>query len=256
MQAVGQDVSRPRGLRGTRCQAHAPGHEVRTPYQGPLHRRPPAAPTSGIRPSRQPPSFTPRAYGEQRSLSLEAGPWDKPPSQQQGRTVTGRAGSPLPASAVKAKHGQLLPPHPERRLTRVPPLQLPGLHPVTAQPHCHQQHALLRLLPRHLGPAPHGTLTTPARDLPFTMSTNWMAISSPQRLWASLVLAPRWGQLMTFSWSTKARSRGGSCPERDSSGWAATDMTGGPPGHLFPILQGPFQPSAHWAQCRTRGNVA
>lgn len=154
MQAVGQDVSRPRGLRGTRCQAHAPGHEVRTPYQGPLHRRPPAAPTSGIRPSRQPPSFTPRAYGEQRSLSLEAGPWDKPPSQQQGRTVTGRAGSPLPASAVKAKHGQLLPPHPERWLTRVPPLQLPALHPVTAQPHCHQQHALLRLLPRRQGPAP------------------------------------------------------------------------------------------------------
>ena len=59
------------------------------------------------------------------------------------------------------------------------------------------------------------------------MSTNWMAISSPQRLWASFVLAPRWGQLMTFSWSTKARFRGGSCPERDISGWAATDRPQG-----------------------------
>lgn len=59
--------------------------------------------------------------------------------------------------------------------------------------------------------------TTPARDFPFTMSTNWMAISSPQRLWASLVLAPRWGQLMTRSCSTKARSRGGSSVNTSSA---------------------------------------
>lgn len=95
-------------------------------------------------------------------------------------------------------------------------------HHTTAHPCCHhsQQEALLPcpLIP---GPQPHlAILTTPARDFPFTMSTNWTAISSPQRLWASLVLAPKWGQLMTFSWATKARSRGGSCPEKDSS-WSA-----------------------------------
>lgn len=62
-------------------------------------------------------------------------------------------------------------------------------------------------------------LTTPTSDFPFTMSTNWTAISSPQRLWASLVLAPRWGQLMTFSWSTRARSCGGSCQKETPLSW-------------------------------------
>lgn len=85
-------------------------------------------------------------------------------------------------------------------------------HPIIKTPFAHAPSGLR-------APARMATLTTPARDLPFTMSTNWTAISSPQRLWASWVLAPRWGQLMTFSWSTKARSRGGSCPEETPLGW-------------------------------------
>lgn len=104
----------------------------------------------------------------------------------------------------------------------------------SVHPCCHQplQDVCLPLLPLTPGPQPQVViLTTPARDFPFTMSTNCTAISSPQRLCASLVLAPRWGQLMTFSWSTKARSRGGSCPERDASRLAATDLSHplGPP---------------------------
>lgn len=59
-------------------------------------------------------------------------------------------------------------------------------------------------------------LTAPISFLPFTMSTIWRAMSSPQRAWASLVLAPRWGQLMTLGCSTSARSFGGSCGREQS----------------------------------------
>lgn len=98
-----------------------------------------------------------------------------------------------------------------------------GVEPLISKAECDHYGRLL--IPRSMihfpmtcpcPPVPKMVLTTPVRDFPFTMSTNWMAISSPQRLWASLVLAPRWGQLMTFSWSTKARFRGGSCRERHS----------------------------------------
>lgn len=54
-------------------------------------------------------------------------------------------------------------------------------------------------------------LTAPNRLLPFTMSTICRAMSSPQRTCASLVLAPRWGQLMTLGWLTSERFWGGSC---------------------------------------------
>lgn len=54
-------------------------------------------------------------------------------------------------------------------------------------------------------------LTAPTSFLPFTMSTICRAMSSPQRAWASFVLAPRWGQLMTLGWSTSERFLGGSC---------------------------------------------
>lgn len=63
-------------------------------------------------------------------------------------------------------------------------------------------------------------LTAPISLLPFTMSTIWRAMSSPQRAWASFVLAPRWGQLMTPGCSTRERSLGGSCRHRH--GWVIT----------------------------------
>lgn len=54
-------------------------------------------------------------------------------------------------------------------------------------------------------------LTTPTSPFPVAMSTICMAISLPQRLCASRVLAPRCGQQMTLGWSTRSRSFGGSC---------------------------------------------
>lgn len=54
-------------------------------------------------------------------------------------------------------------------------------------------------------------LTMPASPFPVAMSTICMAISLPQRLCASRVLAPRCGQQMTLGWFTRSRSLGGSC---------------------------------------------
>lgn len=53
-------------------------------------------------------------------------------------------------------------------------------------------------------------LTAPTSFFPFTMSTIWRAMSSPQRACASFVLAPRCGQLITLECSTNERSFGGS----------------------------------------------
>lgn len=96
---------------------------------------------------------------------------------------------------------------------------------------------LPRGTPRHgasplLSPA-HRGLTTPASPLPVAMSTICMAISFPQRLCASRVLAPRCGQQMTLGWFTSSRSLGGSC--RHSPGpasaprsfWGCRDWVGG-----------------------------
>lgn len=104
-------------------------------------------------------------------------------------------------------------------------MQLPGLILVTAPPLIPTVTSAITKMPP---PTPLSTLwaplhmvilTTPTSDFPFTMSTNWTAISSPQRLWASLVLAPKWGQLMTFSWSTRARLCGGSCQKEIPLSW-------------------------------------
>lgn len=46
------------------------------------------------------------------------------------------------------------------------------------------------------------------------MSTICRAMSSPQRAWASFVLAPRWGQLMTLGCSTSEWFLGGSCSQK------------------------------------------
>lgn len=54
-------------------------------------------------------------------------------------------------------------------------------------------------------------LTAPISFLPFAMSTICRAMSSPQRAWASFVLAPRWGQLMTLGCLINEWSLGGSC---------------------------------------------
>lgn len=53
-------------------------------------------------------------------------------------------------------------------------------------------------------------LTAPTNALPLTMSTICSAMSWPQRAWASFVLAPRCGQLITLGWFTRAQSLGGS----------------------------------------------
>ena len=54
-------------------------------------------------------------------------------------------------------------------------------------------------------------LTMPASPSPVAMSTICTAISLPQRLCASRVLAPRCGQQMTLGWFTRSQSFGGSC---------------------------------------------
>lgn len=53
-------------------------------------------------------------------------------------------------------------------------------------------------------------LTAPTNALPLTISTICSAISWPQRAWASFVLAPRCGQLITLGWLTRVQSLGGS----------------------------------------------
>lgn len=162
--------------------------------------------TLGPVPSPQQHTLPPKACGQQRSPSLVLSLGRLTISAARLQYNGSEPSSWLQGLGYQDYRGAA-PAHPPCELTQVQPwAPFPGLSLST--PSCCV--CSLPGLQTHVE-----ILTTPARDFPFTMSTNWMAISSPQRLWASLVLAPRWGQLMTFSWSTKARSRGGSCPQRD-----------------------------------------